>query len=172
MMKKIIMFLLMIFSVSSLYAVEYRSVGSNADFNAYTFDGKYYLILSFKDEGDNRLTNFTIVKIKLNDGRLLVLEGLNASNSIDNSSTSFYTGSGFGYSIGSSDEKHFAILPITEEQIESLNVGVERVAINTIPEVYKRSKWSGKKNFGQSLYNDFKNLVDELSDDIVHDAWK
>ena len=164
--RKTAILLLMIFSASSAFSVEYRSVGSSTDFNAYTFDGKYYLILSFKDDSKNRLTNYTVVKFQLKDGSILVLNGTNASSSVDSSSTSIYNG-GFGYTTGNTDEKHYAILPITEEQIESLKKGVERVAINTIPEVYKRSKWTGKKNFGQNLYNDFKSLPDELTDETT-----
>lgn len=154
-------------STVSVSAVEPRSVGSNADFYVYTFDGNYYLILTFKDDSTNRLTNFSIVKIVLTDGTIIRLDGTNASSSTDISSTSFYNGFG-SFTIGDSDEKHYAILPITEEQIESLKIGVERVAINTIPKVYKRSKWAGKKNFGQNLYNDFKNLKDELTDDPTY----
>ena len=42
--------------------------------------------------------------------------------------------------------------------------GVDKVAINTLPEVYKRSKWSGKEIFGQKLYDDFKNLANEFDE--------
>ena len=48
----LVLFLLCFFTLST-FAVEYRSVGSNANFCAYTFDGKYYLILSFKDDDEN-----------------------------------------------------------------------------------------------------------------------
>lgn len=165
MIKKIVTLLLLMILVSSAFAVEFRSVGSNADFNVYTFDGRKFLILSFKDDSDNRLTNYTIVKFMLSDGSIITLDGTNGSSSVDSSSTSFYNGFGVGFTIGNSEEIHYAILPITDEQIESLKKGVERVAINTIPKVYKRSKWSGKKNFGQNLYNDFQNLKDEMSDE-------
>ena len=155
-MKKFFVLILMTICVLNISAIEYLRLGSNAEFNAYTFDGQYYLILSFNDDGKNRLTNFTVVKFQLADGSILTLHGTNASSSIESGSTSFYNGFGFAYSIGGSDEKHYAILPITEEQIERLKIGIDKVAINTIPEVYKRSKWSGKKNFGQLLYNEFK----------------
>ena len=129
MIKKIAILLLLMISVSSAFAVEFRSVGSNADFNVYTFEGRKYLILSFKDDSENRLTNYTIVKFMLSDGSVLTLDGTNGSSSVDSGSTSFYNGFGFGYTIGTSEEKHYAILPITEEQIESLKKGVERVAM-------------------------------------------
>jgi len=34
----------------------------------------------------------------------------------------------------------------------------------TIPEVYKRSKWTGKEKFGIGLYNDFKALKNEFDE--------
>ena len=40
----------------------------------------------------------------------------------------------------------------------------EKVAINTIPEVYKRSKWTDKEKFGIGLYNDFKALKNEFDE--------
>ena len=43
-MKKVLLLIWFLLSVSTTFAVEYRSVGSNANFCVYTFDGKYYLI--------------------------------------------------------------------------------------------------------------------------------
>ena len=48
--------------------------------------------------------------------------------------------------------------------VEQLKVGVDKVAINTIPEAYKRSKWAGKEKFGPTLYEDFKNLKNEFDE--------
>ena len=48
--------------------------------------------------------------------------------------------------------------------VEQLKVGVDKVAINTIPEAYKRSKWAGKEMFGPTLYEDFKNLKNEFDE--------
>ena len=47
---------------------------------------------------------------------------------------------------------------------KKLKNGIEKVAINTIPEVYKRSKWTGKEKFGIGLYNDFKALKKEFDE--------
>ena len=80
MIKKIAILLILMISVSSAFAVEFRSVGSNADFNVYTFEGRKYLILSFKDDSENRLTNYTIVKFMLSDGSILTLDGTNGSD--------------------------------------------------------------------------------------------
>jgi len=165
MTRRFILSLFFLFSLSSAFAVEYRSVGIKAEFCAYTFDGQYFLILSFKDVGDNRLSNNTIVKFKLNDGTVLRLEGYNGST--ETSISSLYWG--YGVSSSSSDEKHYAILTISPEQIEKLKIGVQKVSINTIPEVYKKFTWIGKAKFGQLLYDDFMNLRDEFDEVIIKD---
>ena len=159
-MKKLLVLFLLCFFTLSTFAVEYRSVGSNANFCAYTFDGKYYLILSFKDDDENRISNFTIIKFKLSDGTIIKLEGTDGSKQTSTSTVHW----AIGISSGGSDDKHFAIVLITPEQIEKLKVGVDKVAINTVPEVYKRSKWTGKEKFGINLYNDFKNIKNEFEE--------
>ena len=65
---------------------------------------------------------------------------------------------------GGSSDKHFAILSITDEEIEKLKIGVEKVAINTIPECYKRNKWAGKETFGSNLYEEFKRMKNEFDE--------
>lgn len=60
-MKKIIVLFIFLMSMTTASAVEYFSVGSNAKFCVYTFDNEYFLILSFKDDDENRLTDNTIV---------------------------------------------------------------------------------------------------------------
>jgi hypothetical protein len=159
-MKKLVLLLAFIFSMTIASAVEYRSVGSNAEFCVYTFDGENFLILSFKDDDDNRLSNYTIVKFKLLDGTVIRLEGSDGSTKVSTSAVNC----GLGIVTGSSSEKHFAVVRITQEEIEMLAKGVDKVAINTLPEVYKRSKWSGKEIFGQKLYDDFKNLANEFDE--------
>ena len=145
--------------VSSMSAAEYYSVGSNAIFCLYTFDGDYYLILSFKDDDENRLTDNTIVKFKLKDGSVISLSGSDGSKS-----TKSHMINWGGIMSGGSSDKHFAILPITTEEIEKMKQGVEKVAINTIPECYKRNKWSGKDTFGSKLYEEFKNMKNEFDE--------
>ncbi|MBR1448487.1 MAG: hypothetical protein IJ588_07070 [Prevotella sp.] len=129
-------------------------------FCAYKFDGHYFLILSFKDDAKYRLTNLTTVKIKLNDGSVLKLEGYEGSRKT--SSSSVYWGTGF--STSSANERHYAIVEISQEQMEKLKVGVDKVAINTIPEVYKLHKWNGKAKFGSTLYEDFVSLKDDFDE--------
>ncbi len=154
MMKKIIFLFLLIFSTTSMSAGSSFSVGSNAEFYTYTFDGQYYLILSFKDDNTNKLAATTIVKFLLSDGTVLRLEG-SQSNAKDESS---YVHLDWYSASGKSSETHYAVLHITKEQIAMLQKGVEKVAINTLPVVYKRSKWSGKAKFGISLFASFSSL--------------
>ena len=158
-MRKLLFGLFMLMA-TSMSAVEYYSVGSNADFCVYTFDGDFYLILSFKDDEENRLTDNTVVKLKLNDGSILTLSGSDGSKSTKSHMTHW----GMGIMSGGSSEKHFAILPITQEEIDKLKQGVDKVAINTIPECYKRSKWSGKDVFGSKLYEEFKKMKNEFDE--------
>ena len=96
----------------------------------------------------------------MKDGTVLTLEGAEGSR------VSSITSYGWGHVVysSSSEDKHYAIVYITPEQIEMLKQGVEKVAINTIPEVYKRSKWVGKDLFGYNLYYDFKNLKNEFDE--------
>lgn len=159
-MRRILLLFLFVMSMISASAVNYHSVGSNAEFCVYTFDGEFYLILSFEDDDENHLSNNTIVKFMLNDGTVIRLEGTDGSKSTSQSSIHW----GFGVFSGSSSDKHYAIVRITPEQIEMLNKGVDKVAINTLPEAYKRSNWSGKENFGSRLYNDFKELKNEFEE--------
>lgn len=165
MIKRLFLTLLLIISATSAFAVEYRSVGSNAEFCVYTFDGQYFLILSFKDDEDNRLSNNTVIKFKLKDGSIIRLEGYNGSTKTSMDSVHW----GFGISSGSTSEKHFAIVAISPEQIDKLKIGVDRIAINTVPEAYKRHTWTGKSKFGQLLYEDFINLKDEFDEVISKD---
>ena len=162
-MKKLVLFFLLCLSVTASYAVDFRSIGSNADVCAYSFDGHYYLILSFKDDSSNRLTEQTIIKLKLNDGTVLRLEGYDGSR--NTSSDSYFWNTGLtAFVTENSTERHYAIVEITPDEIEKLKVGVDKIAINTIPEVYKRQKWSGKAKFGSTLYDDFKKLKDDFDE--------
>jgi hypothetical protein len=140
--------------------IEPCSVGSYAEFYAYTFDDVYYLVLAFRDSGRNNLIDNCIVKFKMNDGSVLKLTGVDRS--VQSSSSAVHVG--FGYSVGSSTDTHYAVFPITQDEIELFKVGVSKVAINTIPVVYERSQWSGKKKFGQRIYEAFKVIKNEFDD--------
>ena len=139
------------------YAAEFRSIGGKAKVCAYTFDGNYYLILSFSDFNDCKLISSPIVKFLLNDGTIIKLDVYDEAVKI--TSTTVAWG---GISTGSSKECYYAILPISKEQIEQLKKGVDRIAINTIPRVFKTGKWSNKKKFGMLLYQDFMELPDDF----------
>jgi len=159
-MKKVMLSLFFTFSMITANAANFHSVGSNAGICTYSFDGHYYLILSFKDDDTKRLTDMTVVKFKLNDGSVIRLEGYEGSRQI--SSNSFYWGVGISSSF--TDDKHFAIFEITREQIEKLKEGIDKVAINTIPEAYKRQKWNGKSKLGTELYQEFINMKDDFDE--------
>ncbi len=159
-MKKILLLFVLLLSVSSTYAVKYRSVGSNAEFCAYLFDGQYYLILSFSEGSGFHMTDEAIVKIQLKDGKVIKLSSVKGSSS-ERSSSSFW-GIDYDQVSTKTDKKRYAVLSITKEQIQMLNAGVNAVAINTIPEVYYRNSWSGKDKFGPGLYNEFISLREDF----------
>ena len=163
-MRKIILSFILLLSMSLTYAAEFRSIGFNAKVCAYTFDGDYYLILSFKDYNDYKFLGRPVIKFLLNDGTIIKLDGYDEAVKI--TSTAIDWG---GISTGSSKENHFAVLPISKEQIEQFKKGVDKIAINTIPKVYKSKKWSIKKNFGMLLYQDFKDLPDDFSIENTED---
>lgn len=146
-MKKLILTLLTLLLVLHIGAQETHSVGSNANFRTYRFDNEFFLILSFKDDDDNRLMEESTVKFLLSDDNVIKLEGTNGSKRIK-------TSKGF-WSDYESKETHYALFYITQEQIEMLKVGVEKVAINTIPEVYIRDAGLAKevlaKNYTKNL---------------------
>ena len=163
-MKRILFTVILALFTTSLFAQflqGFHSVGMNANFCAYYFDGHYALILSFNGNQDTKLTDYAVVKLLLNDGSVMKLEGYNG---IEQKSLNAVTIRGI--SMGSVNEKNYAVFPITLEQIEMLNLGVDRIAINTIPMVYKQSSWFGKKNFGQSLYKDFKRLKGDFDENL------
>ena len=163
-MKRSLLLLFLFLSMSVTYAVDFRPIGSNAKVCAYTFDGNYYLILSYKVHNNYALLGRPIIKFLLNDGTIIKLDGYDEAVKI--TSTAIDWG---GISTGSSKENHFAVLPISKEQIEQFKKGVDKIAINTIPKVYKSKKWSIKKNFGMLLYQDFMELPDDFSIENTED---
>lgn len=157
-MKRIILSFVLFLSMLMTYAADFRSIGQNAKVCAYTFDGNYYLILSFKDYYDHELLGQPVIKFLMNDGTIIKLKGYDEAVKI--TSTSFYWG---GISTSSSKENHFAVLPISKEQIEQFQKGVDKIVINTIPIVYKSKRWTNKKKFGMELYKDFIELPDDFT---------
>ena len=69
--------------------IEYHRVGRNANFCAYQFDNENYIILSFEDDDENRLTNFPILKLLLNDDTVLKLSGTDNSKKTSQEMASF-----------------------------------------------------------------------------------
>lgn len=94
---------------------------------------------------------------------MLRLEGYDGSR--NTSSDSYFWNAGYTAFVSeNSIERHYGIVEITPDEIEKLKVGVDKIAINTIPQVYKRAKWSGKAKFGSTLYDDFKKLKDDFDE--------
>lgn len=152
-MKRILLAITMLASTLSISAqeyIKYYGVGSNADFCAYQFDNMNYIVLSFKDDDENRLTNTPVLKLLLNDDTVMKLSGTDDSKKTRQNMTNW----GFGIISGSSSEKHYAMFYVTPEEIEKLQIGVKKIAINTIPEVYKRTLKTDK--LGKPLYDDFQ----------------
>ena len=95
----------------------------------------------------------------MKDESEIKLEGI-VSNT-ETSSSAFK----IGYAIiNSSSTTHCVALPITTEEIEKLKEGVDKISINTLPMVYKRSKWAGKKSFGETLYKIFQGLKSDFEE--------
>lgn len=137
----------------------YITAGSNVKFRPYTFDGKTFLVMEYMDHGDCSLPGWPIVKFQLKDGSILKFEG-SVSNS-ETSASSFLVGHAV---INTSSTSHCVAMPITKEEIEAFKKGVEKISINTLPVVYKRSRWSGKKDFGEDLNKLFNHLKGDFED--------
>lgn len=163
-MKKIVLFLLLIIPVciNAQYLGDehsYVTAGSNVKFRPYTYDEKMFLVMEFTNHDKYSLSGYPIVKFQMKDGSVLKLEGV-----VENSETS-NSAYKIGYAIISSSSTSYCVaLPITKEEIEEFKKGVERISINTLPVVYKRSKWSGKKSFGEDLYKNFQNLKGDFEE--------
>lgn len=159
-MKKIIFSLFMMMLCSPVLAgdVEYYNVGGDAKVCSYQFDGEYYIVLSFKDDDDCRLIDGPVLKIKLEDGEVLTLQGSDDSKKTKTHATNW----GFGIISGGTSDTHYALFYITRDQIEKLKKGISKIAINTIPEVYKKEFKSDK--VGKALYDDFTNMKNEFGE--------
>ena len=150
-----ILLLLLATTVSTMLAgdTNYYNIGRNAKFNAYRFEGNNYIIMSFIDDNENRLSNFPIVKIKLGNEQILRLQGFDNSKQIASNAINL----GFGLIAGGTVQQHFVIFQITDEQIEQLQYGIAKLTINTIPEIYTRTVKNDK--VGNQLFLDFKRIM-------------
>lgn len=150
-MRKILLFLLIeLMSFPLVNASDFYSIGNDAKVCAYRFDGKSYILLSFKDdEDDMRLVNNPIMKFKISDGTIIRLSGEEGSKESKQSGYMW----GFGVMTGKTNDTHYALFYISSEEIEKLKMGIEKIAINTIPDVYIKTFKNDK--IGTSLYNDF-----------------
>ena len=141
------------------WELSYVTAGTNVKFWPYTYDEKMFLVMEFTNNGDCSLSGWPIVKFQMKDGSIMKLEG-----SVSNSETSSAAYK-IGYAIiNTSSTSYCVAMPITKEEIEEFKKGVERISINTLPVVYKRSKWAGKKSFGEDLYNIFQKLKGDFEE--------
>lgn len=154
-MKKVILSLLLTIACSSNILAESFSIGGNADLYTYRFDNEYFLIVAFKDDSNNRLMEGSMMKILLRNGSIIRLDGTEGSKRTKTKEQEWF----FGRTTGRSTDTHYAIFYISDEDVNSLKTGVEKIAINTIPERYVYD--CGKK-FGQNLYDSFKKIKDEF----------
>lgn len=135
------------------------TAGTNVKFWPYTFDDKTFLVMEYTNHDNCSLPGHPIIKFQMTDGNIIRLEG-----SVSNSETS-NSAYKIGYSIiNSSSTTYCVAIPITKEEIEELAKGVAKISINTLPVVYKRSKWMGKKSFGIDLYNLFQNMKGDFEE--------
>lgn len=170
-MKRIILLILICALLPLQMIAQSFTVGSNCIFTPYLFDGDYSLIMDYRDNNNANLTGDIIVKFRLNDGTDLVLHGIPATENYISNSSGSSLGS-YSYSSGSTVSNKYVIFRITKEQIKRFEIGVDKVAINTIPTIYYREKWSGKKSFGKDLYNAFNELKDIFDMKVKPGEWE
>ena len=147
------------------------TVGTKCEFTPYYFDGEYFLIMSYSDVDSCNLIGNVVLRFRMNDGTDLVFKGEQATSTFKSSSSGSSIGK-YSFSSGSTKETHYVIFPISKEQIEMLEKGVDKVAINTIPVIYYRDKWAGKKSFGKNLNKDFKELKDVFDTEHKPAEWE
>ena len=159
--KKIFIFAAM--AICTLYSfaqnkVKYYSIGNNAKLSAWCFDDNKFIVLSFSDNNEKRLTESPIIKIQLFDGCILRLSGVDSSCKTSMQQTILKGGKYGSKEVGT----HYVMLPINDEQLKQLDAGIMKIVINTIPELFYESYSSDK--FGAKLHEDFINWKNELSE--------
>lgn len=146
----------MVLAISSFAGNMEIGVGK-ADLYAYKFAGKTYIIMSFKDdEDDYRIIASPVIRMKLFDNSILELCGDDKSQETKTNSTAW----GFGFASGSVNNVHYAMFPISTEQIGLLKKGIKKIAINTIPNVYVKEYKEDK--VGKAIIESFANLTDDF----------
>ena len=160
-MKKLLIALICLFTaVSAFSAPKPRKVGHDMELYAYRFDNAFFVIVHFDDDS-KRCNGHPILKMKLADGQVLKLDGASA---IGKTTTSTVGGmsNGVGFVSGISSDEFFVVLPISEEDINKLGVGVTKVAFNTLPSPY--IKTIDDESLGANLIKDFYSLKDEFDE--------
>lgn len=142
-------------SYASIHAESF-SIGSNADIYTYRFDNEYFLIVAFKDDSDSRLMEGSVLKILLKNGGIIRLDGIEGSKRTKTKQQNWI----LGITTGKTTDTHYAVFFIPDEDVKALKNGIEKIAINTIPERYVYD--CGKK-MGQNLYDSFMKIKDEFA---------
>ena len=140
-------------------AIKYRELGSLAKFAVYTFDDVKYLLLVYEDNKDYQLSPYTIIKFKLNNGEVLKMENVQVGERQKSKAINWR-----GITSIVSDKIHYALFEITPEVLNMLEIGIKRMAINTIPEVYIYGGDEAEV-FGSLIKKDLEMLKGEMDDD-------
>lgn len=158
-MKKMMLFLFLAMTFIPSNAIKYRELGRFAKFAVYTFDGVKYLLLVFEDDKDYQLTPNTIIKFKLNNGEIIKIQNFQAGERQKSRAINW-----MGIASIASENVHYTMFEVTPEVQKMLDIGIKRIAINTIPEVYIYGG-NETENFGTLLNKDFEKLKGEMDDD-------
>ena len=159
-MKRLLLLLLIMTLSLSINAKDMLSIGGTEVF-AYRFDNNYYLLLKYQDDINRMVGGPIIIKFMMTDGSILRLEGFETNSIKVNNPQNNYI---------PIETYHYLMFKITFEQITMFKNGVERFALSTVPEVYEKHKWVGRKSFGQKLYNEFMELKDEFYEETDDDT--
>lgn len=158
-MKKILLLFLFISLALTSNAIKYRELGSQSKFSIYTFDSIKYLMLAFEDDKYHQISDYTILKFKLKNDKIIRLENTQAGERQKSKATSLIA----GMTSISNSNCHYVMFEITDEIMEMMQAGIKAVVINTIPEIYFYNG-DETENFGELLFKDFSNLKNEFNE--------
>ncbi len=147
----------MLFMLISVKSFAIDKVGAdNAEFNAYRFDNQNFIIMTFKDKDDVRLSNDAVLKLEITGGKVIRLQGTDGNKASKTNAVNW----GAGIMTGSTSDVHYVIFPISAEQIALLKQGVTKIVINSVPELFQKSY--KKDKLGAALSLQFESLKDEM----------
>lgn len=154
-MRKTCLFFLLLVSLS-LNASTLRGVGHDLTFSLYQFADEKLFIITYDSEGKYLLRSNSIIKITLQNDEVLILSGNSSVQQTQGKSISWIAGV---ESIKSSSTHTFCF-EITSDIIKIFDIGIKRIAINTLPKVFVYSD-DDLREVGKKLKKDFASLKDE-----------